>query len=91
MEALLADPRSLQAPLTALLARGLGLRLSMLMPAGAVSEAEVSPPLLLSLRRRISSTGNLPIVRQLLTRMALRPASAPGPRGLPWTICSPIS
>jgi histidine phosphotransferase ChpT len=49
-EAVLADPRRLQGPLTALLARGLGLRLSMLMPAGAMGEAEVSPPLLLSLQ-----------------------------------------
>ena len=48
-EAILADPRRLQAPLTALLARGLGLRLSMLMPAGAMGDAEVSPPLLLAL------------------------------------------
>ena len=48
-EAMVADPRRLQAPLTALLARGLGLRLSMLMPAGPVGDAEVSPPLLLSL------------------------------------------
>jgi histidine phosphotransferase ChpT len=48
-EAMLADPRRVQGPLTALLARGFGLRLSMLMPAGAMGEAEVSPPLLLSL------------------------------------------
>ena len=48
-QAILADPRRLQGPLTALLARGLGLRLSMLMPAGAMGEAEISPPLLLSL------------------------------------------
>lgn len=48
-EAMVADPRRLQAPLTALLARSLGLRLSMLMPAGPVGDAEVSPPLLLSL------------------------------------------
>jgi hypothetical protein len=46
---MVADPRRLQAPLTALLARGLGLRLSMLMPAGPIGDAEVSPPLLLSL------------------------------------------
>ena len=45
----MADARSLQAPLTALLARGHGFRLSMLMPAGPMSEAEFSPPLLLSL------------------------------------------
>lgn len=49
-EAILTDPRRLQGPLTALLARGLGLRLSMLMPAGAMGDAEVSPPLLLALR-----------------------------------------
>ena len=49
-EAILADPRRLQGPLTALLARGLGLRLSMLMPAGAMGDAEVSPALLLALR-----------------------------------------
>ena len=47
---MLADPRRLQGPLTALLARGLGLRLSMLMPAGPMGDAEVLPPLLLSLR-----------------------------------------
>ena len=51
-EAILADPRRLQGPLTALLARGLGLRLSMLMPAAAMGEAEISPPLLLSLQAR---------------------------------------
>lgn len=49
-EAILTDPRRLQGPLTALLARGLGLRLSMLMPAGAMGDAEVSPALLLALR-----------------------------------------
>ncbi len=48
-EAVMASPRRLQAPLTALLARGLGLRLSMPMPAGPSAGAEVSP-LLLSLR-----------------------------------------
>jgi histidine phosphotransferase ChpT len=51
-EALIADPRRIQAPLTALLARGLGLRLSMLMPAGPMGDAEVSPPLLLTLGDR---------------------------------------
>jgi histidine phosphotransferase ChpT len=51
-QAILADPRRLQGPLTALLARGLGLRLSMLMPAAAMGEAEISPPLLLSLQAR---------------------------------------
>jgi histidine phosphotransferase ChpT len=49
-EALLADPRRLQAPLTVLLARGLGARLSMLMHAGA-GAGDAAPPLLLSLRR----------------------------------------
>jgi histidine phosphotransferase ChpT len=48
-EAILADPRRLQAPLTALLVQGYGYRLSMLMPASAVGESELSPPLLLSL------------------------------------------
>jgi histidine phosphotransferase ChpT len=50
VEAMLADPRRLQAPLTALLVQGYGYRLSMLMPASAVGESELSPPLLLSLR-----------------------------------------
>jgi histidine phosphotransferase ChpT len=49
VEAILADPRRLQAPLTALLVQGYGYRLSMLMPASAVGESELSPPLLLSL------------------------------------------
>jgi histidine phosphotransferase ChpT len=48
--AMIADPRRIQAPLTALLARDLGLRLSMLMPAGPMGDAEVAPPLLLTLR-----------------------------------------
>jgi histidine phosphotransferase ChpT len=52
VEAVMADARSLQGPLTTLLARGHGFRLSMLMPAGPMSEAEFSPPLLLSLLRR---------------------------------------
>ncbi|HEY2618078.1 MAG TPA: histidine phosphotransferase family protein [Acetobacteraceae bacterium] len=51
-EAMIADPRRIQAPLTALLARGLGLRLSMLMPAGPLGDAEVAPPLLLTLGDR---------------------------------------
>jgi histidine phosphotransferase ChpT len=50
-EALLASPRGLQAPLTALLARSFGLRLSMLMAAGRMAEPDLAPPLLLSLRR----------------------------------------
>jgi hypothetical protein len=49
-QAMLADARRLQGPLAALLARGLGLRLSMLMSAGPMGEAEILPPLLLSLR-----------------------------------------
>jgi histidine phosphotransferase ChpT len=49
VEAILADPRRLQAPLTALLVQGCGYRLSMLMPASAVGESELSPPLLLSM------------------------------------------
>lgn len=49
-EAMMIDPRRLQAPLTALFARGYGFRLSMLMPAGPMGEAEPLPPLLLSLR-----------------------------------------
>jgi histidine phosphotransferase ChpT len=49
-DALTADPRRMQAPLTALLARGLGYRLSILMPASPGGDAEVSPPLLLVLR-----------------------------------------
>jgi histidine phosphotransferase ChpT len=49
-EAMLADPRRLQGPLAALLASGLGLRLSMLMPAGPRDDTEALPPLLLSLR-----------------------------------------
>lgn len=48
-EAMTADPRHLQGPLTTMLARSCGLRLSMLMTAGPVSESDVSPPLLLSL------------------------------------------
>jgi histidine phosphotransferase ChpT len=48
-EAMLANPRALQAPLTALLARTHGFRLSMLMPAGAGGDADIAP-LLLSFR-----------------------------------------
>jgi len=47
-----AGTRDLQAPLTALLAHGHGFRLSLLMPAGPMGDAERSPPLLLSLRDR---------------------------------------
>jgi histidine phosphotransferase ChpT len=47
--ALIGDPRRLQAPLTALLGRQPGMRLSMLMPTGPAGSA-TAPPLLLSLR-----------------------------------------
>ena len=43
--------RSLQAPLTALIARQHGVTMSMLMPAGAGTEAAL-PPLLLSFDER---------------------------------------
>lgn len=45
--AALTNTRALQAPLTALIARGLGLHLSLLMPGGPSGDADV-PPLLLS-------------------------------------------
>ncbi len=45
--AVTADPRNLQAPLTALLARAHGFRLSMLLPTGA-EDGNTAPPLLLS-------------------------------------------
>jgi hypothetical protein len=44
--AALDDPRALQAPLTALIARQAGVRLSMLLPSGIAGGV---PPLLLSL------------------------------------------
>ncbi len=47
-DSVIASVRGMQAPLTALLARGLGYRLSMLMPAGSGGDADRSPPLLLS-------------------------------------------
>jgi histidine phosphotransferase ChpT len=47
-QAVTAGPRHMQAPLTALLARGLGYRLSILMPVGAGVDGNASP-LLLSL------------------------------------------
>ena len=50
----------------------------MLMPAGPIGEAEFPPPLLLSLRRRIAAPAIYRIVRQLLTRMALRPRVCAG-------------
>jgi len=49
-EAVTKNPRHLQGPLTALLARAHKLHLSMLMPAGAGGEGEMLPPLVLSLR-----------------------------------------
>jgi histidine phosphotransferase ChpT len=49
-DAIFADPRRLQAPLATLLARGPGMRLSMLMPAGTIGEGDAAPPLLLSFR-----------------------------------------
>jgi hypothetical protein len=48
---MIANARGLQAPLTVLLARGHGFRLSIPMPSGPMSEAEFVPPLLLSLRQ----------------------------------------
>lgn len=47
-DAAFSDARRIQAPLTALLARGSGYRLSVLVPVGASSEAIDAPPLLLS-------------------------------------------
>ncbi len=46
-EAIGAGARNLQGPLTALLVRDHGFRLSMLLPVGAGGQAEASPPLLL--------------------------------------------
>lgn len=51
-EALLSGARHVQGPLTALLARELGFRLSMMMPAGAGAEQVGCPPLLLDLGRQ---------------------------------------
>lgn len=48
-EALVSGIRHVQGPLTALLAREHGLRLSMMMPAGAGADADGCPPLLLDL------------------------------------------
>jgi histidine phosphotransferase ChpT len=47
-EAVTASARHLQGPLTVLIARSHGFRLSMLMPVGADSSADTLPPLLLS-------------------------------------------
>jgi len=44
VQAITGNPRGLQAPLTAILARFYGFRLSMLMPASAMGAAELSPP-----------------------------------------------
>lgn len=52
LAAMMDNPRGLQGPLTALLARGFGFRLSMLMSAGAVAGADMLPPLLLALGNR---------------------------------------
>lgn len=46
--AAIASPRGLQAPLTALIARENGFRLSLMMSANAGNEADSLPPLLLS-------------------------------------------
>jgi histidine phosphotransferase ChpT len=46
--AVLAGPRNVQAPLTALIARAHGFRLSILMAASASGDSDASPPLLLS-------------------------------------------
>lgn len=51
-EALLSGVRNVQGPLTALLARSSGFRLSIMMPAGAGDEADPCPPLLLDLVQR---------------------------------------
>ncbi|HLJ05815.1 MAG TPA: histidine phosphotransferase family protein [Acetobacteraceae bacterium] len=48
-DALVSGARHVQGPLTALLARDHGLRLSMMMPIGAGAEADGCPPLLLDL------------------------------------------
>jgi hypothetical protein len=46
------NPRHVQAPLTALLARRLGCQFSMMMPAGAGDAGNLAPPLLLSFGHR---------------------------------------
>jgi histidine phosphotransferase ChpT len=46
------NPRHIQGPLTALLARKLGCQLSMLMPSGAEDAGNQAPPLLLSIAQR---------------------------------------
>ena len=50
--AALNDARGLQAPLTALIARKHGLRLSLLMPTGPASDASALSPLLVSFSGR---------------------------------------
>ena len=47
-QAMTADPRRLQGPFTALLARALGLRLTIMLPASPTGDADAAPPLLLS-------------------------------------------
>jgi histidine phosphotransferase ChpT len=51
-KALAGGPRGLQGPLTALLVRSHGARLSVLMPAGVAADEEAAPPLLLALGGR---------------------------------------
>ncbi len=48
--AVASDPRAIQAPLTAILAREHGFRLSLLMPTGTQDADSMVPPLLLSLK-----------------------------------------
>jgi histidine phosphotransferase ChpT len=48
-DAALSGARNIQGPLTALLVRDRGFRLSMMMPAGASDEMDRAPPLLLDL------------------------------------------
>ena len=50
--ALLSGARTVQGPLTALLARNSGFRLSIMMPAGAAEATDACPPLLLDLGQR---------------------------------------
>jgi hypothetical protein len=48
----LDNPRHVQGPLTALLARRLGCRFSMMMPSGPGDAGNLAPPLLLSFGQR---------------------------------------
>jgi histidine phosphotransferase ChpT len=52
LAALLTTPRGMQAPLTALLVRDQGFRLSMLMPTAVRTSGALVPPLLLSFQDR---------------------------------------